>query len=115
MPAVNYGELCSRHGYYSTTTTPPTTTVGVSGAFKEKMSAWTLLAIQIMGYCRPLLEFFILMVVTVGYRRVKRWAKASKKEPCPHCDSVIYEEENGAPGALPSSPPSPPPIFSKEV
>uniref|UniRef100_A0A0K0FSS9 LITAF domain-containing protein n=1 Tax=Strongyloides venezuelensis TaxID=75913 RepID=A0A0K0FSS9_STRVS len=68
-----------------------------------------------MGYCRPLLEFLILMVLTAAYRKIKKWAKASKKEPCPHCGSVIYEKENGAPGALPSPPPLPPPIFSKEI
>uniref|UniRef100_A0A0K0FHS8 LITAF domain-containing protein n=1 Tax=Strongyloides venezuelensis TaxID=75913 RepID=A0A0K0FHS8_STRVS len=88
MPAVNYGELCSRHGYYSTSMAPPTTTVGVSGAFKKEMAAWTM-----------------------------KWAKASKKEPCPHCGSVVFGEENDAPGAPPSPPSSPPPtlIISKEV
>uniref|UniRef100_A0A0K0F2A8 Uncharacterized protein n=1 Tax=Strongyloides venezuelensis TaxID=75913 RepID=A0A0K0F2A8_STRVS len=92
MPAVNYEELFSRHGYHSTTTTntPTITAARVSEAFKKEMFPWPLAA---------------------GYRNVNKWAKVSRKGPCFHCGSVKYKEENGVPGA----PPSPAPTFSKEI
>uniref|UniRef100_A0A0K0FEW7 FXYD domain-containing ion transport regulator n=1 Tax=Strongyloides venezuelensis TaxID=75913 RepID=A0A0K0FEW7_STRVS len=109
MPAVH-------HGYHSTTTTLSTATDAlVSGAFKKEMVASAMLAIQVTEYRRPLLEFFILMVLTAAYRRIKRRAKALKKRPCFHCGSVNYKEKNNVPGVPPSSPPSPSPVptFSK--